>query len=741
MSDHIKTKDSSGSKDSPGSSGSSGSKDPVEILDFRWKHMSPAIRASISFKFAPIAAEESVFRSFYGHEKIPDITVDMLGGYYYCPKNRPLYWEVFPRPIGFIAGLSDWITELQLKTELYPAPARLERKGFMEIIPGRQRFKYSDLEKYKSKQGQSFTPEELEQFVYDNHILRCREEMKLSAGLNPMGVRRFFETQVFSNPPVVELTPALLKPYLLSVTQLDKLPDRFKDGVKIVPVPIYSGLFHGNTCCGSVFNEMHTREEEVEYKYKPKSHTFSNREERDAFFLQICKILIAGIEKDDGDSDRKICVNHGNYGKCLVDLFSDDSDYTCHKICYNYSLLNRVVMLLFHKIIEVNEKIRRIMDMDKSQRAVMNFASTSKSVSGKIPHYVKKAREEALVSSTRAMTERTKSERAPLIALLERYFNIIASITNRFYETGVILPINPLNVELCAAEVELDPTAPDSAGLVRYVAKFTNPRNPDGRTMAHLLAEECPRILMRMMLDPAVKMKFLHDPKTRFEIQQTGAQFDANPIAYLIADSRGETPKSLAMRKLDEAMRESAILPNLQQIESRAYDFFRALPEPQVEEVHVEREHFMKRDRDGSKRRQLLMRLSSPDLSSGIRNMFKSNRNFQEASEMEDLLTGRDKVSLMTGLQSALLTGPSELVIPPRFGRNRTIEGPPGPPDYEKKTELTIIPEGMGGGKRTRRKRMVAKAAQKKKHTGARKQRSRRKRRSYKSSSMRNRKR
>ena len=126
MSDHIKTKDSSGSKDSPGSSGSSGSKDPVEILDFRWKHMSPAIRASISFKFAPIAAEESVFRSFYGHEKIPDITVDMLGGYYYCPKNRPLYWEVFPRPIGFIAGLSDWITELQLKTELYPAPARLE---------------------------------------------------------------------------------------------------------------------------------------------------------------------------------------------------------------------------------------------------------------------------------------------------------------------------------------------------------------------------------------------------------------------------------------------------------------------------------------------------------------------------------------------------------------------------------------------------------------------------------------
>ena len=668
MSDHKKKQDSLSSRGSPGSLVSPGSKDPVEILDFRWKHMSPAIRASISFKFAPIAAEESVFRSFYGHEKIPDITVDMLGGYYYCPANRPSYWDVFPRPIGFIARLSDWMTELQLKTELYPAPARLERKAFLEIIPGRQRFKYSDLEKYRSKQGQSFTPEELEHFVYDNHILRCREEMKLSAGLNPVGVRRFFETQVFSNPPVVELTPALLKPYLLSEKQLDRLPDRFKDGAKIVPVPIYSGLFHGDTCCGSVFNEMHTREEEVTYKYKPKSHTFGNQEERDAFFLQICKLLIAGIEKDDGDSDRKTCVNHGNYGKCLVELFSDDSDYTCHTICYNYSLLNRVVMLLFHKIIEVNEKIRRTMDMDKSQRAVMNFASTSKSVSGKIPHYVKKAQEEALVSSTRAMTERTKSERAPLIALLERYFNIIASITNRFYDTGGILPINPLNVELCAAEVELDPTAPDSAGLVRYVAKFTKPRNPDGRTMAHLLAEECPRILMRMMVDPAVKMKFRHDRETRFEIQQTGAQFDANPIAYLIADSRGETPKSLAIRKLDEAMRESAILPNLQQIESRAYDFFMALPEPQREAVHIDREHYMKRHAGHSKLRGALLKASGRDVSEGLKKMFKSRRDFAEASEMESLLTGRQP-SLMTGM--------------------RMKSG---------KTGDTFIPDGLGGG-------------------------------------------
>ena len=142
-----------------------------------------------------------------------------------------------------------------------------------------------------------------------------------------------------------------------------------------------------------------------------------------------------------------------------------------------------------------------------------------------------------------------------------------------------------------------------------------------------------------------------------------------------------------------------------------------------------------------SKLRSAVGKLSVPEVSSGLRNMFTSDRAFKKASEMEGLLTGRDKVSLMTGPQSALLSGPSELVIPPLFGRTRQIEGPPGPPDYKKKPVQTIISDGMGGGKRTRRKRMVAKAAQKKKRAGARKQRSRRKRRSYRSSSMRNRKR
>ncbi|MEI6203494.1 MAG: hypothetical protein WCP68_16210 [Enhydrobacter sp.] len=676
MSEHKKKQDSPGSRASPGSLDSPGPKGPVELLDFRWKHMTPAIRETISFKFSPIPAESDAFRSFSGDGdiKIPNITGDILGGYCYCHPVRPSYWDVFPNPIGFIARLPEWITEGRLMTELFGTPKRGEQKGFLQIITTRQMFKYGDLAKYKSKQGQSFTSEELAQIVHDNFILRTREEMKLSAGINPVGVRRFFETQVFSNPPVVELTPALLKPYLLSEKQLDRLPDRFKSGAKNVPVPIYSGLYHGDTCCGSVFNEMHTQEEEAKYKYKPKSHTFGNQEERDAFFLQICKILIAGIEKDDGDSDRKICVNHGNYGKCLVDLFSDDSDYTCHKICYNYSLLNRVVMLLFHKIIEVNKKIRRTIDMDKSQQTMMNFASTSKSVSGKIPHYVKKAREEALVSSTRAMTEQTKKERAPLIALLERYFNIIASLTNRFYDTGGVLPINPLNIELCAAEVELDPTSPDSAGLVRYIAKFAKPVHPDGRTMAHLLAEECPRILMRMMVDPAVKMKFLHDRETRFEIQRTGEQFEAHPIAYLIADARGDTPKSLAIKKLNEARGESSILPKLQQVESSAIAFFESLPEPQRDKVHVEREHFIKRHAGHSKLRSALSKASGRDVSEGLEKMFKSRRDFDDASKIESLLTGRQP-SLMTGMRmKSEKSGNSD------------------------KSGFTVIPEGLGGG-------------------------------------------
>lgn len=666
MSDHRKKQESPSSNGSPSYDSSTGYKDPVELLDFRFKGMPSVVQADQSFIFAPIPAEDGAFRSFSGHEKIPDITVDILGGYCYCHPVRPSYWDVFPNPIGFIARLPDWINELQLKTELYPAPKRAAQKGFLEIIPGRPRFKYGDLERYRSKQGQSFTPKELAQIVHDNHVLRCREEMKLDMGLNPVGVRRFFETQVFSNPPVVELTPALLKPYLLSDKQLDRLPDRFKSSAKIVPVPIYSGLYHGNTCCGSVFSEMHTREEKTKNRYK--SYTFNTSDERDAFFLQICKILIAGIEKDDGDSDRKICVNHGNYGKCLVDLFSDDSDYACFKICNNYSLLNRVVMLLFHQIIEVNDKIKKTVDMDKSQQAMMNFASTKTSTSGKIPPNIKKARDEMLVSSTRAMAERTKSERAPLIALLERYFNIITSITNHVYDIGGVIPINPLNIELCAAEVELYPTEPDSAGLVRYVAKFVKPEHPDGRTMAHLLAEKCPRILMRMMVDPAVKMKFHHDRETRFKHQETGERFDANPIAYLIPDSRGETPKSLAMRKLDEARSQAEILPKLQQIESGAYDFFMALPEPQREAVHVERQHFMQRRAGNSKLRGALLKASGRDLSEGLKKMFKSRRQFEEASEIESLLTGR-RPSLMTEM--------------------RMKNG---------KTGDVVIPEGLGGG-------------------------------------------
>jgi hypothetical protein len=516
-----------------------------------------------------------------------------------------------------------------------------------------------------------------------NTIIRRIRDINMSYpllkdGLNPIGVRRFFETQVFSNPPIVELKPALLKPYILSRSELHVLPasslpsvqailkrivitdengQRLQSSIKKIPLPIYSGLFHGDTCAGDVFLKM-----SIGYEQQ---NTFASLEERNAFFLQICKLLIAGIEKDAGDSHINDCDNHGNFGECLSGLFDNSSAYNFPHLQDNHFLKNRVIMLLFHKIVEVNKQIRRTIDMNKSQQAVTNFSLTSNSEFGKIPHYVKKARQEALVSSTR---EYTKREQDPLIALAERYFDIAISLMhNAGYSSGQSVFANPLNIELCAAEVELHPTASDSTGLVRYVAKFANPRNPDGRTMAHLLAEECPRVLMRMMQNGEKGNNY-------FNVTTTTAYMPANPIAYLIADSRGETPKSLAMRKLYHAMRESSILPKLQQIESRAYEFFRALPEPQVEKVHIEREHFMKRHAGHSKLRSALSKASGRDVSEGLKKMFKSRRDFDDASKIESLLTGRQP-SLMTGM------------------RMKTEKS--GNSD---KSGFTVIPEGLGGG-------------------------------------------
>ena len=621
---------------------------------------------------AALIAEQELDRKYLvvGPLQLENRSDNSQGIYYECDKDQFGYWEIFPKPIGYLPQLPDWLT------------SRDHGRLISSLAHQHRYITYGDLRDFRTITAptRNFTPEELTKMLTEsNTIIRRIRDINMSYpllkdGLNSIGVRRFFETQVFSNPPIVELTPALLKPYILSRIKLSALRDSRLPSVKAIlekivitvergerlqsikqiPLPIYSGLFHGDTCAGDVFLNMTIGYEQQD--------TFASLEERDAFFLQICKLLIAGIEKDAGHSHINDCDNHGNFGECLSGLFDDSSAYYFTHFRDNHFLKNRVIMLLFHKIIEVNEKIRRTIDMTKSQQAVTNFSLTSNSEFGKIPHYVKKAQEEALVSSTSAMTERTKSERAPLIALAERYFDIAISIMhNTVYSSGQSVSANPLNVELCAAEVELDPTAPDSAGLVRYVAKFVKPINPDGRTMAHLLAEECPRVLMRMMVDPAVKMKFRHDRETRFEIQQTGAQFDANPIAYLIADSRGETPKSLAMRKLSMIAASSGITAIPTKAERDAYKFFESLPEPQRDAVHVEREHFMKSVQHGKFKRVLsdisAKRLAKKKakldtaLDTAVRKAAESRRIFEDASEKERLLTG-NQGSMIVGMPS-----------------------------------------------------------------------------------------
>ena len=144
-----------------------------------------------------------------------------------------------------------------------------------------------------------------------------------------------------------------------------------------VPVALYSGLYYGDTCCGEVFDKMLTPDEVTAYRYDG-AHTFKDDEERNAFFLQICKMVIAGIEKD-GDSAQD-CANHGNYGNCIVGFFKGplkfreqwnvnhfdsevDSDYYCRKIYGNTFLRDRVIMLLFHKIIEINQRMREVIEL------------------------------------------------------------------------------------------------------------------------------------------------------------------------------------------------------------------------------------------------------------------------------------------------------------------------------------------------------------------------------------------
>lgn len=101
---------------------------------------------------------------------------------------------------------------------------------------------------------------------------------------------------------------------------------------------------------------------------------------------------------------------------------------------------------------------------------------------------------------------------------------------------------NPLNIELCREGLALYPDC-------------------DGKTMAHVLAEECPRMLMRIMNSNPDKK---------------------NPIAYLIADDKGETPKSIAIQNLKLQLKLD-FLPVHRGSNSNmaALSFFESLPDTQ----------------------------------------------------------------------------------------------------------------------------------------------------------------
>ena len=726
--------------------------------------------------FTPFDAEQGAATTWSGG--IPVITPSDLGGYVYCSPNPPnsfwAYWSIFPKPIGFVKTLPDWITEKEFKREMIGDRPKLttpwlpaspgvhaewsrlanasdrlrHREREQKIVDEwdsknsrRINYEYKDFVAFQTREGRKFTPQELEEILRNNAVVVRRSNLyptssrlEVDVGLNPVGVRQFFETQIFSNPPGVEFTPALLKPYMLSfkrIYDIDLTKPPYKSGKKEVPVALYSGLYYGDTCCGDVFDKMFTADE-VKRPGNSFTHTFNNDEERNAFFLQICNMVIADINKD-GDR-RQDCVNHGNYGDCIVDFFKMDSDYDCYKIEFNYFIRDRVIMLLFHKVIEANEKMREIIELQKMKSVMVEhvldpgvYTDYKGNVRPAAPH---KRNEEAMMESILKPTIHTgkseshDSQKGHYEALLNRYFDIIIEIMKNTENIGH--NPNPLNIELCSAETELVPSAPDSEGRVRYVAKFVKPRNPDGRTMAHLLAERCPRILWRLMVDPQIKdvfvLKFNDRDNEKYQ-KTTGVyverskRFIPSPIAYSIPDVNGDTPRSLAIAHLTDAVA-NARFRDLHRVESMALEFFSSLPEPQPERVFVEREQFMKRHMGSSKLRSAVEKLSVPAVSTGLRNMFEGKRKFLEASEMEGLLTGRQP-SMLTGLPSNI-----------REQSRRTVQ-----PSVRIENKETIIPEGMGGG-RTRRKDM---AARKKRRAGTRKQRSRCQQRSYRSSAGRSR--
>ena len=515
-----------------------------------------------------------------------------LGGYYPCingvktrrPRFTTDFFDTFPRPIGFLA-MPDWVTESELEMSLLGDDYDYNHHDnspleyvFGELRKPREQFTCGFLRSFRNNEGRGFTEKELKKLIEDNKIIEDRMrgrprgvgiEINFKKGLNPVGVREFFERQVFSNPPIVKFSPALLKPYLIRkefIRGLDlKIFGRLDDDGDVpidyvytkFPVALYSGIFHGNTCCGQVFDDMTSREQLEHYgiKIEERTFVFDTVKEQIAFFSKICKMLIDGIEKDGKNGDKKKeCENHGNYGNTLVGLFETDGELYCNFL-YRF-MRNHVVILLFFKIIEKNDELKKTINTQKIMTTTdltdvkskmfgirtMPDADGNPVFEGQIAkgNRADKQRVERFLPTIEpSIVRKYEVKKASLIALMERYFSIILFLmgeAQKYYNHEE----NPLNIELCREGLALYPDC-------------------DGKTMAHVLAKECPRILMRIMHS---------NPNKK------------NPIAYLIADDKGETPKSIAIKILELQLKMDFV-PVHRESNMRALSFFESLPDPQ----------------------------------------------------------------------------------------------------------------------------------------------------------------
>lgn len=474
------------------------------------------------------------------------IARDSRDVYYDCYEHaRDPYWGIWPKPIGYVVSLPDWmpIGDVLVKD------ARILRH-----LP----LTFERLQEY-SRDGRRATDAELKKVMDDNEtrakrILNATPafEFDLEVGLNPVGVRKFFEENVFPPDPAIPLTPALLKPYTFQRRMIADI------GGDVAPLPVFAGKWRGDTCVGPVFDNMMIRGESGRYPA-----TFDTSEDRNAFFLQICHLLINGIEKDHGHAT--LCANHGNFGQCLIGMFDRNGDFACNWFQNNPFLKNRAITLLFHKIIQTNDDLREATDNEKSRQSARAFAQevgNTKRLKEKIGR--------TFDSSTQSMIRQMRQTQQELIALLNRYLYIAEMIVAN---NPLGSDPNPLNTEVCSADVEVYPLA-NADGTLKSVARFAQPKSPDGKTMAHLLAEKCPRVLHRLMV--ATPCLF-NDP--------------TNPIAYSIADAEGQTPKMIAMKAMYDLFRGNQKNPDELM---RVFAFFRSLPEPQQGPVRVDRAIFRK---------------------------------------------------------------------------------------------------------------------------------------------------